>query len=83
MITVTLSTSCESGVIDLGTYSDNEIAYAMTQLREEAISGFGNCCVEEYLDDELVTLREWTGDKLTTIKLSNAPGTSGLAIFEE
>ncbi len=82
-VTVTLSSSCESGVIDLGSYSEQEVAYALNQLREEAVEGFGNCCVEEYLDDELVAIREWTGNSCTTIKLSDAPGAGGLAIFEE
>ena len=81
-VTVTLSTSCLSGVIDLGTYADDDVEYAMTDLREEAIEGMGNCTVETYHDDELVTIDEWVGDKQTTVKLSNVPGAGGLALLE-
>lgn len=82
---VTLSTSCASGVIDLGTYTDDEdgeLFLARTELVEEAIEGMGNCTIETYHDDELVSIDEWVGDKQTTVKLSDVPGVGGVALLE-
>ena len=83
MIHFNLSSSCETGVVELGTFDNGPEFIQLIQFRDEAVAAFGNACVETYCDDELVVITEYGNDTVTSLALSNVPGAGGLALFEE
>ena len=84
-VKVCLSATCDGNVIDLGEYRDKEARYATSQLKEEALDGFGNCVVEVYDEsDELVSMIEYVQDgehvRRAILAEVDLPGKSGLTL---